>query len=405
MLGDLRAALALPSSPLIPPWSKVLDKSHPSLRLRRHAVALLERHSSRFPRVLAAAAWPLTSTLRIARHMSNSGLALAKGEGIGIIRQLGRQIALANLCNLPPADFYGKALYRASRPERFIHDLELQALLRELYAGLDWNALDHKYHFFQHCRKHGLPTPEVLASVADGEIDWCSDAASIPQETSIVFKPDNASGGSGFERWDWVMEDQWARYGTRLNAVALLERAQMLSASSPLLVQVCLETHADISGFGPCGLPTMRIVTYRPVEGPAALLTAELRMPVGDLQVDNVGAGGITSAIDIDTGILKGHAQGGRYNGSVDAHPDSGDPIRGVPIPDWEAVVESVCEGHRTFSEYAFVGWDVACTPEGPSLVEGNTLWGIPVGCCLGETPFVECYLEHARAKGIRVAK
>ncbi|MEO0361800.1 MAG: sugar-transfer associated ATP-grasp domain-containing protein, partial [Pseudomonadota bacterium] len=47
--------------------------------------------------------------------------------------------------------------------------------------------------------------------------------------------------------------------------------------------------------------------------------------------------------------------------------------ITGTKLPFWEEAKALALDAHdRGFREYNLVGWDVAITPDGPMLIEGN---------------------------------
>ena len=89
--------------------------------------------------------------------------------------------------------------------------------------------------------------------------------------------------------------------------------------------------------------------------------------------VDNAGAGGVFACVDAATGMLNsdGVDEKGRY---YEKHPDSGLAFKGWQIPRWNEAVALAEEIQRTMPQEVYVGWDLALTPDGWVLVEGN--WG-----------------------------
>ena len=57
-------------------------------------------------------------------------------------------------------------------------------------------------------------------------------------------------------------------------------------------------------------------------------------------------------------------------------HPVSGATIAGFVFPDWEEAMRVVCRAAKEVPQVGYVGWDVAFTPNGPCLVEGNDFPG-----------------------------
>ena len=51
--------------------------------------------------------------------------------------------------------------------------------------------------------------------------------------------------------------------------------------------------------------------------------------------------------------------------------------VRTTPaiLPDWDAALRHVKAAHNACFNFVFVGWDVAFTPDGPMILEGNTNW------------------------------
>jgi hypothetical protein len=88
-------------------------------------------------------------------------------------------------------------------------------------------------------------------------------------------------------------------------------------------------------------------------------------------------AGGLISSVDLDSGRLGVGCLG--YGGGDHAqHPVTGATIEGRQLPDWLAACSLVIRAHaQAFHEYVIIGWDVALTPDGPLLIEGNGKPGV----------------------------
>ena len=90
--------------------------------------------------------------------------------------------------------------------------------------------------------------------------------------------------------------------------------------------------------------------------------------------IDNAGGGGIFSVVDEKTGILltDGCDEIGRF---FKEHPDSHHKYIGWQMPEWDELLKTVEEIHRTIPDYPYVGWDLALSRDkGWVLIEGN--WG-----------------------------
>jgi hypothetical protein len=90
--------------------------------------------------------------------------------------------------------------------------------------------------------------------------------------------------------------------------------------------------------------------------------------------VDNLHAGGIAAAVDLESGKLgpASNLGGDCRLGWLDRHPDTGARITGAQLPEWGEVRDFAIRAHKAFGDRVVVGWDIAITPGGPVLVEGN---------------------------------
>lgn len=56
----------------------------------------------------------------------------------------------------------------------------------------------------------------------------------------------------------------------------------------------------------------------------------------------------------------------------MDRHPNTGAQIAGATLHRWDEVRAFAIAAHKVFGDRVIVGWDIAVTPDGPVLVEGN---------------------------------
>lgn len=83
------------------------------------------------------------------------------------------------------------------------------------------------------------------------------------------------------------------------------------------------------------------------------------------IPVDNGCSGGISCFVDVEKGTLSyGHDMihvGKKYT----KHPDTGEQLEGVRIPEWEKVKTKMTHVHNCFPYYEFLAWDVVIAENG----------------------------------------
>ena len=94
----------------------------------------------------------------------------------------------------------------------------------------------------------------------------------------------------------------------------------------------------------------------------------------------------------------------------LDRHPDTGLAFAGFQLPHWAAATALAVRAHAALPAIAVVGWDVALTPDGPVIVEGNfspemRLAQAPSGVPLGDGPLLAWLDAHLRRSYARPAR
>ena len=86
----------------------------------------------------------------------------------------------------------------------------------------------------------------------------------------------------------------------------------------------------------------------------------------------------IYKPLDMDTGRVTG--QGRQLTGKCYlCHPSTGRFMPGFQVPFWDQVTAMIRQAAVAVPHIGYVGWDVAITPEGPELVEGNINYPDPI--------------------------
>lgn len=159
------------------------------------------------------------------------------------------------------------------------------------------------------------------------------------------------------------------------------EKFKELLKSGEFLVQERIYQHELLSKLHPQSSNTIRLITkYDSISDRVIVLPSFFRIGTGNMYVDNWAAGGIALGIDTETGQLGewGYYKPG-FGLKTNIHPDSGVIFKDYEIPFFAEAKDLVQRYHMRLKNVHSIGWDIAITPEGPCIIEGNDNWEISV--------------------------
>ena len=143
-----------------------------------------------------------------------------------------------------------------------------------------------------------------------------------------------------------------------------------------------IEQHPALKKLYPNAVNSMRFITVLDKDGEPHLLYIVQKMGLGGSIIDN---NCLFTPVDPETGIMKYPAHSGdTLKGIIyEEHPDTHIKIQGYQIPFVKEAVQMVLEAAKVTTQIRYVGWDVATTPNGPAIIEGNTycahdFWQLP---------------------------
>lgn len=138
------------------------------------------------------------------------------------------------------------------------------------------------------------------------------------------------------------------------------------------IVQDILIQDERMAEFSPSSVNTLRVVTMLTARDRVLIVNASFRTGVGNAFVDNWSAGGVSTGVDCERGVLKKYAYDTRSN-RYTAHPTSGIVFEHHPVPEWDRVRDTAARVQRAFSFYRLIGLDMALDKNGvPVLIEAN---------------------------------
>lgn len=273
------------------------------------------------------------------------------------------------ICRARFADPNDIALFRiedAAELDHYMRRFEHIGVGRAIsYAETDHSDLMlDKGRFYELCQSRGLPHPPVFATLEKGRTSiW-----SVPQAGQQVFiKPARGSGGKGTAvavfRPGLAPEIEFRRL---VGALAKRRRGDWI-------VQPRLRAHLSIRDIAGDALPTVRVVTLLNEHDAPEIVSTVLRLSAtDDAIVDNIGVGGLSVPVVVESGLL-GPGCGGMQPGEFAHHPRNGALIEGRTLPDWPTITGLALSTHRDhFRDHVMIGWDIGVAEDGPCLLEAN---------------------------------
>lgn len=192
------------------------------------------------------------------------------------------------------------------------------------------------------------------------ERDWCGITENCTEEAYkefakkheyAIFKPLDLGGGKGIKI---------------LKLDKFLDGAYSYCHEKCYLMEELIVQENSLNELYPHSINTIRMVT---LDG--KLIAAVLRIGRNGSGIDNIAAGGITAGVDIESRIVMN--TGKTYlDEEFVRHPDTGVAIPGFVIPKWDECVEYVEKAIEMCPGIPCIGWDIAVTKNGPTIVEVN---------------------------------
>ncbi len=155
------------------------------------------------------------------------------------------------------------------------------------------------------------------------------------------------------------------------------------------LFQTALVQHDALTQVAGNAIGTIRVVTVRDTDMPR-FLYALWKIPSPKAMSDNFWQdGSMVASIQSDGSLGRCRIGTGLDARLIDEHPVSGAKFADFKVPFFDQIPEFTAKAHALFPEFGVIGWDIAITPEGPTIIEAN------------DNPFHALY-QLAFGRGIR---
>ncbi len=315
-------------------------------------------------------------------ELQDYGSSIRDCFGVSRFRQFFQQAYLAFILCVPVKFYRFSFLFDPERwrlVKQFTHEnYPVQMILVDQSFPEEKALFDNKLHFYKRCTAAGITSPTPIAVFENGnEIFNSSEVLQLPPEPLFV-KDLCGRRGQGIEKYDVRDGKYLHKSAPLLEATELIDLLKKRSLSNDgILVQQALKNHPVWQKYTSGALASCRVLTARsPDDNSIITLAATMRMPVGSSDADNLSTGGIACPVNLENGILGTGIcfipQRGQYQ--FVSHPDTGQNFTQTILPKWDEMISFAEQAHRAFNTF-FVGWDIALTSKGFTLIEGNIGW------------------------------
>jgi hypothetical protein len=157
-------------------------------------------------------------------------------------------------------------------------------------------------------------------------------------------------------------------------AVGIDQIVHRLSQSTHgYLIQERVRPHPDLIRLSGPTLSCVRLVILMGRHGPTIART-QFKIPAGGNVADNYWRGNMLSAVDPSSGVIQRVVRGTGVDQTFPTHhPDTGEPLIGAALPNWEELKQLGLKAAVSFPQIGIQAWDIAIGDKGPIIIECNS--------------------------------
>lgn len=245
--------------------------------------------------------------------------------------------------------------------------------------------LNNKWLFHGYLEKHGVPLPKCWGFFHNNGGIWAETSEpftfdELPsifkrmQGQKIIIKPNGGSSGAKIVVADVLWENGSCSLLISGNKVPLEEFAANFKKRD-YIIEERLEQHSALNAIYAGAVNTVRINTLYD-RHQVRLWGTIIKIGTGTAEIDNWGKGSLCVGIDMETGRMRTGSYDINYSKSIleplEVHPDTGTTFAGVQLPYWQELKDTVSLAATMIPSLPYIAWDVAITPDGPCIIEGN---------------------------------
>lgn len=267
----------------------------------------------------------------------------------------------------------------------------LNAQLNPLYA----RGILLKFVFSQFMGTYGIPTPRSYG-LFDPDFGYTpqrepfrtvDDLRRVIEKNNLsefVIKPAGGAKGTGITVITGRKGDLFLSGDEREYSYADLWKLMLDGFNKGLphhrdciLMQERIRQHPALEAIHPGCTNTIRLMTFVTQAGEIEIIGRIIKFGRGKTMVDNVDKGAMMAAIS-SSGLIgplvKYSPERLEY---IDRHPDTNAQIAGLQLPFFTEAMALAREAQLRLPQLRSLGFDIAITPTGPVIIEGNAWWGI----------------------------
>lgn len=328
--------------------------------------------------ILSSLLWYVKGNLSIFSNLLRKARSVKTKHGISVLKQAKDLIYFAFVYSIDPGKYYNYWFYNKQilAGKTFMANTHISPILGFLSRSGMHFIINDKYEFW--CKIHNLvnKVPEILALVTRYDFVFTNSSGNLPS-TDLFFKPANGSGGRNCYVINYLGNSQYQIGSSEIaydeqNLKLLLKS---IAKNERYILQYKIVNHPSINRLSNHGLSTCRIITFISSSNEVCFLFALFMMPVFESITSNTI--GIGSAVDLDTGRLSPAISVNEPLEKIHIHPQGKGRITDSVLPFWKESKNICKKAHSLLMDLPFIGWDVALSPDGPVLLEGNICWDV----------------------------
>lgn len=228
--------------------------------------------------------------------------------------------------------------------------------------------LQNKIAFHEYMKLHELPVPNYIGKLQDGNLIISCSKTRINSTVDLEkpFKELLSKYPSFF------VKQVDSERGLGVFKIERIEDVKRIDVTRNYVLEETLIQHPLLSAFNPNCINGLRVVTFRD-ENKVHFATCFLRLGVGSSYVDNSSAGGVFIEYNLEINELAeiGYSKfqfGGRY---LYEHPESNVKFKNKKLI-FNHEIKMILNKAALIFDREIIGWDIAFTPDGPCIMEGN---------------------------------